>query len=320
MSRPVILVTRKLPDRVEARLAELFETRLNPADILHGADDLVRLAEGCDGLLVCLTDRLDAATLARLPAGLRIVSSFSVGFNHIDIAAAAARGLVVTNTPDAVTQATADLTLLLILAAARRAHEHQAVLRGGGWRIWSAVDKLGTDPSGKRLGILGLGRIGRAVATRARGFGMEIHYHARTRLAPELEAGAVYHPTMRGLCLASQILSLHCPSSAETRHMVDGELLSWLPPGAILINTARGDLVVDDDLIAALGSGRLAAAGLDVFDREPDFDRRYLDLPNAFLLPHIGTSTVEARERMGFEAVDNLEAFFAGREPRYRVV
>lgn len=318
--KPTVLVTRKLPEAVEERLGRLFEARLNPGDRQMGPDDIVAAAQGADGLLICLTERLDEDLIARLPDSVRIVSTYSVGFNHIDLAAARRRGIVVTHTPEAVTDATADATMLLILAAARRAHEFQRMLREGGWRRWSAVENLGTDIGGKRLGIVGLGRIGRAVARRARGFGMEVHYHSRTPLPESMAEGAIHHLTLANLFAACPIVSLHCPSTPETRRMIDATSLGWLPPGAILVNTARGDLVVDDDLIAALKEGRLAAAGLDVFDGEPDFDRRYLELPNAFLLPHIGTSTIETRERMGFDATDNLESFFAGREPPFRVI
>ncbi|MBF0333411.1 MAG: D-glycerate dehydrogenase [Alphaproteobacteria bacterium] len=318
--KPTVLVTRKLPDAVEERLSRLFEARLNADDRQMGPDDILAAAQGADGLLICLTERLDGDLIAKLPASVRIVSTYSVGFNHIDLAAARGRGIVVTHTPEAVTDATADATMLLILAAARRAHEFQRMLREGRWRRWSAVGTLGTDIGGKRLGIVGLGRIGRAVARRARAFGMEIHYHSRTPLPEPMAEGAIHHPTLANLFAACPVVSLHCPSTPETRGMIDATSLGWLPPGAILVNTARGDLVVDDDLIAALADGRLAAAGLDVFDGEPEFDKRYLDLPNAYLLPHIGTSTIETRERMGFDATDNLESFFAGREPPFRVV
>lgn len=319
-AKPKIAVTRRLPDAVEARIRTQFDARLNPADRLYKSDELLELAAGMDGLLICLTEPFPAQLIDRLPASVKIISTFSVGTNHIDVAAAKRRGIVVTNTPQAVTEATADATLLLMLAAARRAHEFQAQMRNGDWKNWVATGMLGTDISGKRLGIIGYGRIGQAVARRARGFGMEIHYHSRNRVSPEAELDAVYHPTLASLLAASQVVSLHSPTTPETRNMINKDTLALLPPGAILVNTARGDQVADDDLIAALASGRLAAAGLDVYNNEPDFDKRYLDLPNVFLTPHIGTSTRETRDHMGFDATANLEAFFAGKEPPFRVV
>jgi lactate dehydrogenase-like 2-hydroxyacid dehydrogenase len=210
--------------------------------------------------------------------------------------------------------------VMLMLMACRRATQYQADLRAGRWAAWSAWQGLGTDPGGKVLGLIGMGRIGQAVAQRARGFGMKIHYHQRRRLSAELEQGAVFHDTLEGLLRTSAILSLHAPSTPETKGLINRDSLSWLPEGAVLVNTARGDLVDDDALIVALQSGRLAAAGLDVFANEPAFDPRYLDLPNATLLPHIGTSTVETRDQMGADCIANLAAVFAGQEPPWRVV
>ncbi|CUW37923.1 Glycerate dehydrogenase [Magnetospirillum sp. XM-1] len=319
--RPRLLVTRRLPPAVEERARTLFEAELNPADTLWSAGELVERASRhrADALLICLTERLDAGTMSRLPGSLRVISTVSVGTNHIDLAAAQARGIAVGYAPDATTAATADLALLLLLSACRRAHEHQAILRSGQWGAWNAWNNLGMDPGGKVLGLVGMGRIGRAVAQRARAFGMRIAYHQRRRLSPELEDGAEFHSSLESLFRASRIVSLHTPSTPETLGQINAQSLSWLPEGAVLINTARGDQVVDDDLIAALRSGRLAAAGLDVFAGEPAFDRRYLDLPNATLLPHIGTSTVETRDRMGMDAIANLEEFFAGRPLRWPV-
>lgn len=322
MSKPRIVLGRRLPPRVEERVAQLFEPLFNAEDRVLAPEELVERARAhrADGLLVTITDRLPAEAIAALPAPVRVISTFSVGFNHIDVAAAEARGITVTYAPEAVTEATADLALLLILAACRRAHEYQRQLREGRWASWSAWRDLGMDPGGKALGLVGMGRIGRAVAQRARAFGMAIHYHQRRRLAPELENGATFHDTLEGLFRASRIVSLHTPTTDATRGFINRRSLAWLPDGAVFVNTARGDQVDDDALVEALSSGRLAAAGLDVFAGEPAFDRRYLDLPNAYLLPHIGTSTVETRDRMGWDAIANLEAFFAGREPPWRVV
>ena len=316
-NKPRLVVSRTLLPEVERRIAKSFVT-----DRAEAATDLVARAAAhrADGLLVCITDTLSAEVIARLPNTVRVIATYSVGFNHIDTEAARSRGIVVTYTPDAVTDATADCAMLLLLGACRQAHAFQLQMWNGEWRGWTPTGLLGSDPGSKVLGLVGMGRIGRAVAQRARAFGMEIHYHARSRLASELEQGAVHHKTMESLFGASRMVSLHTPSTPETRGWINRRSLAWLPEGAVLINTARGDQVVDEDLIAALASGRLAAAGLDVFAGEPNLDPRYLDLPNAFLLPHIGTSTRETRIRMGADAVDDLDAFFAGREPRWRVV
>jgi glyoxylate reductase len=321
LALPRIVVTRRLPPRVEARLADLFDAQFNPADSLLDADAIIDRVERhrAEGLLICLTERFPAEVIARLPPFVSILSTYSVGTNHIDLAAARAREIVVAYTPEATTEATADLTLLLLLSACRRAHEFQSILRQGQWGAWNAWANLGTDPAGKVLGLVGMGRIGRAVARRAHAFGMAIAYHQRNRLPPALEDGAIFHPTLEGLFRSSHIVSLHTPTTAETLGWINRDSLSWLPDGAIMINAARGDQVVDDHMIEALRSGKLAAAGLDVFAGEPAFDRRYLDLPNVTLLPHIGTSTVETRDRMGFDAIANLQDHFAGREPRWRV-
>ena len=320
-AKPRIVVGRRLPPRVEADLAVRFEPLFNPEDRVLGPDEMVARAQAhrADGLLIALTDRLPAEAIAALPASVRVIATYSVGFNHIDIDAARARNIVVAYCPEATTLATADLAMLLLLSACRRLSAFERDLRQGRWGAWTAWKDLGTDPAGKVLGIVGMGRIGQAVAARARAFGMRIAYHQRRRLDPAQEGDAVYHPTLEGLFRASGAISLHAPATPETQHMINRESLSWLPEGAVLVNTARGDLVDDDALIAALSGGRLAAAGLDVFANEPNFDRRYLDLPNVTLLPHIGTSTAETRDRMGADTIANLSAVFDGREPPWRV-
>ncbi|MCP5366638.1 MAG: D-glycerate dehydrogenase [Hyphomicrobiales bacterium] len=319
MSRPKILLTRRLPDAVQARAQRDYDATLNPGDDLMDAATIAARAAGMDGLLVTATEAMNADAIAALPDGVRIIATFSVGYEHIDLAAAKARGIAVTNTPEVLNDATADIAMLLLLAAARRATEGQAMVRQSTWSGWTATDMLGAQVTGQRLGILGMGGIGQAVARRARGFDMEIHYHNRTRLPAELEQGATYHETVRDLFAASRFLSLHCPLTPETRHVVNAESIEWLPPGAIVVNTARGPVVDDEALIAALKSGRLGAAGLDVFEGEPKVNAGYLDLDNAFLLPHMGSATVETRDAMGFRALDNLDAFFAGGTPRDRL-
>ena len=314
-TRPSILLTRKLPDDVEERASRLFEARLNPADRLYSAEELRAAAEGFDGLFITPAEKMTAEAIGRLPSSVRIVATFSVGYDHIDVPAAEARGLAVTNTPDVLTDATADIAMLLLLGAARGASWGDRIVRADKWRNWSPTYPLGYDVSGRRLGILGMGRIGQALARRARAFDMTIHYHARSRLTPEREQGAVYHDNLDDMLPHCDFLSVHCASTSETRGIINERTIGLLPRDAILVNTARGDIVDDDALISALKSGRLAAAGLDVFRGEPDIDARYRTLDNAFLLPHLGSATRQTRSAMGHRALDNLEAFFAGRTP-----
>ena len=314
-TRPSILLTRKLPDDVERRALGLFEARLNVEDRLHSADELAAAAEGFDGLLITPGDKMTAEAIERLPTGIRIISTFSVGYDHIDVAAARARGIAVTNTPDVLTDATADIAMLLMLGAARGASWGERMVREDTWKSWSPVHPLGYDVTGRRLGILGMGRIGQAMAKRARAFDMTIHYHGRSRLAAEREQGAVFHASFEDMLPHCDFLSVHCASTPETRGLINERTIDLLPPDAILINTSRGDVVDDDALISALRSGRLAAAGLDVFRNEPRIDPRYRTIDNAFLLPHLGSATRQTRSAMGMRALDNLEAFFAGRTP-----
>lgn len=315
-TRPKILVTRKLPPTVEARLAQIFEARLNPADHLLTVDELAAGAEGCDGLLITPADRMDAARIAGLPASIRVMATFSVGFDHIDVPAAKARGITVTNTPDVLTDATADIAMLLLLGAARGAHWGERMVRENKWANWTPTAPLGLDVSGRRLGILGMGRIGQATAKRARAFGMAIHYWNRKPVAGEDALGAIWHPTLEALLPNCDFLSIHCASNAETRGLINARTLALLPAHAVLVNTARGDIVEDEALISALKAGRIAAAGLDVYRNEPNIDPRYRELENAFLLPHLGSATLGTRTAMGMRATDNLEAFFRGERPR----
>ena len=319
MNKPTVFVTRRLPPRVEARLARDYDARLNPEDTLYDAEAVIAGAQGAQALLVCPTDSVSAEVIARLPQSIAAIATFSVGTDHVDVAAAAKRGITVTNTPDVLTNATADMTMLLLLGAARQASAGEAMVRGATWTAWAPTGILGIEVSGKRLGILGMGRIGRAVAKRARGFDMEIHYHNRSRLAPELERGAVYHEDAEQMLGQIDFLSINCPATPETHHFLDARRIALLPERAIVTNTARGAIVDDEALIAALESGRLAAAGLDVFEGEPDIHPGYRDLPNVFILPHMGSATLETRNAMGFKCLDNLDALFAGAEPPDRV-
>jgi lactate dehydrogenase-like 2-hydroxyacid dehydrogenase len=317
--RANLLVTRKLPDAVEARAAGDYRAQLNSKDQNYTADDLAELSRGMDGLLIASTNRMTADAIAGLAKSVRIMATFSVGIEHVDLKAAKARNIVVTNTPDVLTDATADLTMLLLLAAARRVTEGTAMVREGRWLGWAPTQLMGVQPGGKRLGILGMGRIGQAVAKRARPFGMEVHYHNRKRLPKNQEDGAVFHQTAEELLKVSDFLSFHCPLTPETMKFLDARRIALLPKGAIVVNTARGGVIDDEALIAALKSGRLAAAGLDVFEGEPKLNPGYLKLANAFLTPHQGSGTIETRNAMGFRALDNLDAFFAGDAPPDRV-
>lgn len=312
-SKPVVFVTRKLPDAVEERLRRDFQPLLNPDDRVYDADELILRSADAAAVLTCTTEAWPAAQIERLPEGVRAIATFSVGADHIDLAAARARGLAVTNTPDVVTEATADIALLCLLGAARRAFEAEALVRIGRWTGWTPSQLLGLDLNGAVLGIVGMGRIGQAVARRARGFGLVIHYHNRNRLAPDLEQGAVFHDSLRSLLPQCRFLSLHCPGTADTQHMINEETLSLLPQGAVLINTARGALLDDEAVLAALSDGRLFAAGLDVYAGEPDLHPGYRMERNCFLLPHLGSATVGTRDAMGFRCLDNLDAIFAGR-------
>lgn len=318
--KPSLLVTRAMPRDVTERIEQDYDGRLNADDSLWNRDELIARAAGCQGILCTSTEKMDAATIAALPAEVKIIATYSVGFEHIDLAAARGKGITVTNTPDVLTSATADVAMLLILAAARRAYEGERLVREDKWTGWKPNFLVGTEVTGKRLGIFGMGRIGEAVARRARGFDMTIHYSKRRRLPAAQELGAVYHKTLEDMLPHCDFLSIHCPATPETHHILDREHLALLPEGAIVVNTARGSVVDDEALIEALKSGKVAAAGLDVFENEPRINPAYRDLPNTFLLPHVGSATVETRNAMGFKCLDNLDAFFKGEAPPDRLV
>ena len=318
-SLPRVLVTRKLPAAVEERLGRDYAPILNPDDCLYSADDMIRAAAGCAAVVACHTEKFTADVLARLPDSVKLIANFSVGVDHVDLSAARERGITVTNTPDVLSDATAEIAMLLILGAARRAAEGEALVRTRKWRDWSPTFMVGTQVTGKRLGIIGMGRIGLVVAERGRGFDMEIHYHNRHRLDAEGEKGALYHDSVEGLLPNCDFLSINCPNTPETVGLLNAGLIELLPPQAIVVNTARGTVIDDEALIGALKSGRIRAAGLDVFNNEPDIHPGYRGLANTFLLPHIGSATIETRDAMGFRALDNMDAFFEGREPGDRV-
>jgi len=318
-NKPTVLVTRKLPEAVEARLSRDYTPRFNPEDRRYSTPELLELAQGADAILPCHTENLSAEVIARLPDTIRAIANFSVGVDHCDLAAARARGITVTNTPDVLADATAEIAILLMLGAARRASEGERLIRTRAWKAWSPAFMVGVQVTGKRLGIVGMGRVGQVTAQRARGFNMVIHYHNRKRVPAELEHGAEFHESLDKMLPHCDFLALHCPATPATENLLNAARISQLPDGAIVVNTARGSIVDEDALIAALRSRKLAAAGLDVYKNEPDIRPEFAELENTFLLPHIGSATRETRDAMGFRALDNLDAIFAGREPRDRV-
>ena len=321
-AKPTVLVTRRLTDGVAAALRERFDVLLPADDVPPTAEALQRALGLCDGMLSTVTDRLTADVLAAYPLRTRIIANFGVGTDNIDLMAARAHNIVVTNTPDVLTQCTADLAMTLMLMTMRRTGEGEREVRAGRWTGWRPDHMMGTMVSGKTLGLVGMGRIARAVAQRAYyGFGMNVLCYAPTlRSVEELSRyGVTARGTLDDVLAESDVVSIHCPSTPATRGLINAERLARMRPGAFLVNTARGDIVVDGALIAALRSGHLAGAGLDVFRGEPNVDPRYLALDNVVLLPHLGSATRETRDAMGFRALENLTAFFSGQPVRDRV-
>ena len=308
-----LLITRRLPEAAEARAHRDYDVILNEDDHQMTADEIIDKVQSADALMITITDKMPKAVIDRLPEHIKILSTYSIGFDHIDLAAAKARGIKVGNAPHGVTVATAEIAMLLLLGAARRAGEGERMIRTRSWPGWAPLQLVGRRLDNKRLGIFGFGKIGQALAQRARAFDMEIHYHDIARAAPDKEKGAIYHDTLDGLLAVSDFFSINAPSTPQTRYFFNNSAIEKMPHGAIIVNTARGDLVNDDDLIAALKSGRLGAAGLDVFNGEPKINEGYYDLANTFLLPHLGSAAIEARNQMGFEALDNVDAGFAGK-------
>ena len=320
--RPTVVVTRRLPAPVEEQLTREFDARLNPTDRPLSPEELADALRGADALLPTVTDRLTAQVLAAEPLRARIIANYGVGFNHIDTTSAKARGLVVTNTPDVLTDDTADDALMLMLMVARRGGEGERHLRAGAWTGWRPTHLLGTRVSGKTLGLIGLGRIGRAVAHRARsGFGMRVIFHDPYPPPPAVvaELGAESRGSVDEVLREADFVSLHSPATPETRHLIDARRLALMKRGAFLINNARGDIVDEAALVSALKQGTIAGAGLDVFEREPAVTPDLLTMENVVLLPHLGSATRETRTAMGLRALDNLKAFFAGAPPRDRV-
>jgi lactate dehydrogenase-like 2-hydroxyacid dehydrogenase len=319
MTKPLLFSTKRLPRRVEARVARDFTPRYAPHELPAKPEEILAGAQGAAALLVAVPDRLSAETIGALPASLRVIGTYSVGFEHIDLDAARTRGIAVVNTPDVLSETTAELALALLFATARRIGEGERLIRGQGWTGWTPTQLVGQAVIGQRLGIFGMGRIGRALAGMARGLRMEVHYRNRSRLAPELEGGAIYHDDDARFLASCDYLSLNAPGGAGTMHWLNAARLAALPPHAIVINAGRGTLVDDTALIAALRAGRIAGAGLDVFAGEPALNPAYLTLENAVLLPHIGSATGATRDRMGNAVLDGIDAILAGREPENRI-
>jgi lactate dehydrogenase-like 2-hydroxyacid dehydrogenase len=312
MSKPILVVTSRYTKEIEDRIDRDYNARRNPDQFPFTPQKLLSAADGADALFITPADQLDSGFFQKVSPTVKIIVTYSVGFEHIDLEAAARRKIPVAYTPGVNNEATADIAMLLLLGASRRAYEAQELVRTGAWRPLSPNMLLGWQVGGKVLGIFGMGRVGQAVAHRARGFGMQIHYYDPSELPAEIAGDAVYHKDRSDLLRASQFLSLHAPETPQTRHFLNAESISLLPPGAIVVNTARGGLVVDEDLIAALKSGRVAAAGLDVFEGEPKLHPEYISLKNTFLLPHIGSATIETRTAMGMLALDNVDAVLNG--------
>ncbi len=304
-----VLITRKLLRSNEDRISKIWDANLNLNDEVYSQKKLIELSQGCDGILTSLTEKIDENVVQKLSESVKIISNFAVGFGNIDLKATKKRNIVVTNTPDVLTDATAEIAMLLILGAARRASEGLLHAKKKNWK-WSADFLIGKQLTGSRLGILGMGRIGRAVAKLAKAFGMEIHYHNRSKLNPDLEMGAIYHENIKSLFSVSDILSINCPATKETKHIINKETLEFFPTGAIITNSARGDMIDDEAMVQALINRKIYAVGLDVYNGEPNLYSGYLNQPNAFILPHLGSATKKTRTAMADLAISNIEEYF----------
>jgi len=304
-----ILITRRLLKACEEKASKIFETNFNDNDELYSQSKVIQMSKGCDGILTSLTDKMDATTINKLPDSIKILSNFAVGFGNIDLEAAKKRNIAVTNTPDVLTDATAEIGVLLILGACRRASEGIQSARDSNWK-WSADYLIGKQLTGTRLGILGMGRIGQKIATIAKSLGMIIHYHNRSKLNSDKEQGATYHDSLKSLLSVSDVLSICCPASKETIDLINKDTIEYLPKGAVVTNVARGDIVDDEALIDALDRRKIYAVGLDVYKGEPNLNPGYLKHKSAFILPHLGSATKETRTAMANLAIDNLEEFF----------
>jgi len=304
-----ILITRKLVKSSEEYAVKIFDAKLNKEDKLLTKEQLLKESNGCDGILSSLSEKFDSDLVSKLPETIKIISNFAVGFGNIDIDAAKKRNIVVTNTPDVLTDATAEIAMLILLGAARRAKEGIEWANKKNWK-WATDFLMGKQLSGSRLGILGMGRVGRAVADRARSFGMKIHYYNRSKLDKNLEKEAIYHKSLESLLSVSDFFSINCPATKETKHIINKDTIKHFPDGAVISNSARGDMIDDDAMVEALKNGKVFSLGLDVYNGEPDIHPDYLTLPNVFVLPHLGSATKKTRTAMADLAVSNIEEFF----------
>lgn len=322
MSKPLVIVTRRLPDVIETRMMELFNCRLNLDDTPMSQAELIEAVKVADVLVPTVTDRVDAAVLSHAGPQLRLIASFGTGVDHIDLKTARQRGITVTNTPGVLTEDTADMTMALILAVSRRLSEGERLVRSGKWRGWSPTSMLGHRIWGKRLGIIGMGRIGQAVARRARGFGLSVHYHNRRRVheALESELEATYWESLDQMLARMDIISVNCPHTPATYHLLSARRLKLLRPDASIVNTSRGEVIDENALARMLGAGDLAGAGLDVFEHEPAVNPRLMKLQNVVLLPHMGSATIEGRIAMGEKVLINIKTFVDGHAPPDRVL
>jgi lactate dehydrogenase-like 2-hydroxyacid dehydrogenase len=309
-----IFITRKLLKENEDKLSGLFEVKLNRNDKIYSAQEIIDGSKDCAGILSSVTDPINSDTISKLSSSIKIIANGAVGFGNIDFKAAREREIAVTNTPDVLTDATADIQILLLLGASRKAYEGRIAAETQNWK-WSWDFLLGKQMSNRRLGILGMGRIGRAVAKRAKGFGMEIHYHNRSKLSSTLEDGAIYHKDIKSLFGKSDFLSINCPATPKTKKIINKETLSYLKDNSVVGNAARGDVVDDDAMVEAIKNGKVFAYGLDVYNGEPQIHPEYLKLKNIFLLPHLGSATKRTRWDMAYRATQNLEDFFCGKKP-----
>jgi len=321
-SKPKVILTRKLPETIETRMRELFDATLNDSDNALSRDELEIAVKTADVLVPTVTDKVDADLIAKAGSQLRLIASFGTGVDHIDLAAAKARGITITNTPGVLTEDTADVTMALILAVPRRVAEGDALARSGQWQGWSPTGMLGHRINGKRLGIVGMGRIGEAVARRARGFGLSVHYHNRKPVHPETEAEleATYWESLEQMLARVDIVSVNCPHTPATNHLLSRERLSLMQRSAYLVNTSRGEVVDEVALADLLAQGDIAGAGLDVYSSEPEIPAGLRDLPNVVLLPHIGSATIEGRLQMGDKVIINVQTFWDGHTPPDRVI
>jgi len=304
-----VFVARKLLESNEKRMSEIWDAKLNSEDKVYSQSELIELSRDCDGILCSIVDKFDAETINKLSDKVKIISNFAVGFGNIDIKAAMKKNIIVTNTPDVLTDATVEIAILILLGAARRATEGRKWVDKKNW-TWSADFLIGKQLTGRPLGILGMGRIGQAVAERAKSFGMKIHYYNRKKLTSNLENGAIYHESLKSLIKASNFFSINCPATEETEKIINEKTLSYFPNGAVIINSARGDMIDDEAMVNALKNGKIFALGLDVYNGEPDIHPQYLQLDNVFILPHLGSATEKTRLAMADLAISNIEEYF----------